>query len=304
MRSNELGIEISNISFKYPVFRGNHSAFLAETYRQVLPQNPTSFIAFSIHNLSHMDLPWCIENQIDEILKNDKNVRPIPSLDEISDLMEDYSKVKEYDSIIIDISDKRDHLEKFLDLQKNYIRNDISPDSFFELMKKLEISMNDMKVPIDELEEKLKNKFIIFKTGFDKFWKISQNYSNPYFELRYSYLIHPYISAELINKLILEYHIEGIGSDTYGLENPLHFINKESIPPYANLLYTEFKLKNIKYRPVITRLMTERKVYIKNLKNITIEIDKAKGFIEGKLTVIPFALGNRDANVVRVFFRG
>jgi len=191
-----------------------------------------------------------------------------------------------------------------LDNQKNYIKSDISPDRFNELMSILEIRIDDMKMPIDKLKDNLKDKFIIFKTGFDKFWKVSQNYSNPYFELRYSYLVHPYMSKELINKLIYECSIEGIGSDSYGLENPLHFINKDSIPPYANLLYKDFKFKNIKYRPVITRLMTERKLYIKNLKNIDIEIDKTKGFIEGKLTIIPFALGNRDANVVRAFFRG
>ena len=138
-----------------------------------------------------------------------------------------------------------------------------------------------------------------FKSNYDQFCRNALNFANPYFELRHPYLLHPYISERLILSLIEDYHIAGIGSDTYGLENPLIFSNERFLPPFSKDL---FKSRKKSIRPlVLAKLMTYRKIYIKNLKNIPETGNKS--FKKGKITIIPLVLGNIDANICRVFLK-
>jgi len=128
------------------------------------------------------------------------------------------------------------------------------------------------------------------------------DYSNSYFELRHPYLIHPYLSETLLSKLIDKYGIAGIGSDTYCLENPMRFSQKHNIPPFARNYYKKFNEAKDPYPPILVKLLTERLLYICNLKNLALFNNNLK-LIYGKITIIPFPFGNRDSNLVRVFFK-
>lgn len=302
MEQIDLGKEISSTSLKYPVFRGNCSPLITSIERDA-PLEPSSLVAFSIHNMTHMDLPWCLENKIEELKSINPRIGSLPDISEIDNVIKRYANIMQFDTIIIDISMKRKFLEGYLDRETGFIRRDITSDSFDELMARLEITERDLMGQISNLKEK----FVIFHTGYDLFWRRATNFSNPYFELRHPYLVHPYMLSEnLLSKLIYDLDIEGIGSDTYGLESPLHFIHRHIIPNYAKNFYNTFRTSRLPYRPVLTKLMLKNKIYIKNLKNIDQirNIYANDKWAKGVTTIIPFALGNRDANLIRVFFKG
>lgn len=302
MEEIDLGKEISSTSLKYPVFRGNRSPLITRVERDA-PLEPSSFIAFSIHNMTHMDLPWCIEDKIEEIKINNPRIGSLPEIAEIDNVVKRYANIMQLDTVIINISKKREFLEGYLDRETGFIRGDITSDSFDELMARLEITERDLKGQLGNL----RGKFVIFHTDYDLFWRRATNFSNPYFELRHPYLIHPYMLYDnLLSKLIDDLDVKGIGSDTYGLESPLHFIHRHIIPNYAKNFYSILKETRLPYRPVLAKLMLNNKIYIKNLKNIDqiSNIYNDDKWAKGVATIIPFALGNRDANLVRVFFKG
>ena len=298
----DLGIELSFVTLKYPVFRGNYPPFIQNIDRE-LPLQPCSFLSHSIHSLSHFDLPWCIEDQIEEIRSYDSKFKPLPELDKIDEVISAYSKIRVFDTVIVDITKKLKFLRRYIDTGTEFLKSDTTAESFEELMKVLEITKDDIKLPKDKLKEKL----IIFRTGYDALSHRAANYSNSYFELRHPYLIAPYLEYDsnensLLNELVDELGIIGIGSDTYGLENPLYFASRHNLPEYAKYYYNENKYKKPPFRPVLAKLMTETKYYIKNLRNIN-RIETKKGYAFGKSCIVPMAFGNKDGNVIRIFFK-
>ena len=300
MDNHDLGIELSNLSLMYPVFRGNYPGIKTSIQRQILPLSPASFVAFSIHNLSHIDLPWCIEGQKDEIIRSgDKIAENLLDLRKIEKIMSFYSKIFIENSVVIDITSKKQLLEKYIESENGLISRDISGDQFYELMNNLEIVEKDLIHPISHFRDKI----LIFKTNYNIYFSKSNDYNSSYFELRYPYLTHPYINEDLLLKLINDYQIKGLASDTYGLENPLYFINQHEIPAYAKYYYKKKRNKLKRYRPVLSNLMANQKIYAKNLKNLEKIDTEARKYAYGLLTIIPFPLGNRDGNAVRVFFK-
>ena len=93
---------------------------------------------------------------------------------------------------------------------------------YLDIVKSLEISSDYFKQKLkDNFGIKsigdLKDYFIIFYTGLDKYWN-EEIYVGQ--EWRFAYFLNPYLSQDLMIE-ISNSGIKGIGSDTYRLENPL-----------------------------------------------------------------------------------
>lgn len=303
MKMLDYGIELSFLTLKYPTYRGNTPAILTSIGREGALQ-PYTYMAFSVHSLSHMDLPWCIETQIEEMRRFDPTLKPLPKPERMNEVMKFYSTIKVFKTVVIDITDKQKKLMKYVSGNSEVLKSDISSDSFEDLMQVLKITKKDIEEKISL--DKLTGKFILFKTNYDLFSGRAADFSNSYFEFRYPYLLAPYFEygENLLTQMIDELKIAGIGSDSYGLENPIYFVNRHNLPRYAIDYYEKYnRRRKLPFAPVLAKLMTEQKYYLKNLKNLRkIKTDKYYAF--GELTVIPFAFGNRDANGVRAFFRG
>jgi len=157
MKSIDLGTEISSINIKYPVFRGNHASFMSSNDGD-LSLYPNNFISFSIHNMTHMDLPGCIENQITKINQNSAQTQ-------VADIMKDYSRIIETNAYIVDISKKELFLSRFIDKDTGFISRELEGHSFIEIMNQLEIKRDDLEPLFNDIknERELENSIILFK---------------------------------------------------------------------------------------------------------------------------------------------
>jgi kynurenine formamidase len=289
-------IELSCTDIKYTPCRGNMPSYTIK-YPINLGQSVASAVFFSVHSITHFDLPWTIEDRIKDIREKDSDVRPLPMPEEINEVMIEYNKIKLFDTVVIDITNKLTEMKKkYIDEETKYIHSDLDEFKFRDLMDSLMITPEDL----EEVPEELDDRFILFKTGWKDLNPRVVNLTNPYFELRHPYLIPPYLEYDTMKWLVKDKGIKGIGSDSYGLENSIYQTNPHYLPKYAKEYYYNYKKPT--FPPVLVTLMSERRYYLKNLRHFEHIITK-KGYALGKIHIIPFSLGNRDANLARVFFR-
>lgn len=98
-------IELSSTDINYTPCRGNMPSYTIK-YPINLGQSYASAVFFSVHSITHFDLPWTIEDRIKGIRKQDSDVKPLPMPEEINDVITEYYKIKLFDTIVIDIKDK------------------------------------------------------------------------------------------------------------------------------------------------------------------------------------------------------
>jgi kynurenine formamidase len=171
---------------------------------------------------------------------------------------------------------------------------DISEDAFIQLHKDLEIASEDLA----PLSGAIKGKIVLFRTGWEQF-QTGDSYNHPRWEAWSLYLTYPYL-GESGTKFILNEGVEGVGSDTADLEDPLFYVLKnKSRQPYLTLrTFKETQLSE--YRPLHTNLLSEGKWLLEglsNLKSIPCETNKT---CFGYLLICPFPVGSEECEDTRI----
>ncbi len=291
----EQAIDLTETRVPYTMCRGN-PGFTTYSARNYTELQTYSVVSFSIHALTHCELPWCIEEQMKEIRAKSKklHLKDLPPHEEMNEVLKDYAKVVKFDAVVIDLTYKRDRLRKeFVDRESGHIYEELDSHRFGDLMKLLKITRDDFSKIEDS---RLQDKFLLFRTGWTDFNLRTVDLNNPYFELRHPYLCNPYLDTDLARWLVLDKGVKGMGSDSYGLDNPICYCHPHYVPKYARTYYYDTE-QAPEVRCVLSLLVTERRYYLKNLLNL----DKITTN-EGELLIIPFVLGTRDANLAKVFF--
>lgn len=317
-----------------------------------------STVTFSVHSITHIDLPWGIqwlslERYLNELIyESTSETDLLPSQKERvnktlhffkklvdADINEEiprkinelgnklsnekpklrselFSKWLEYDAIVLDFSNKKDVVNK-------YLKRDSPTRGFIPYMKDMTVDeaeslFNELKITLKEIKDKLKdifsvdekdllteinNKVIIIKTGWtDSFLPGEINLSNPIFEGWHVYLTYPYLGLDAIEYLlgmsesnIVNYSVAGVCSDTICLESPVYYVD------FRSNTFKEYMGKLLWNRlsvfPFHIGFLSQNKLVIENLMNTrTLE----NGL--GKVYVFPIDLGANDAAIAKVFF--
>jgi len=303
--NDDLGIDISSTKLPYIACRGSKPVIIhkskVEVANTLIPRYRT-YIMFSGHGLTHLDLPGPLQETIDEIRTYDGSIKPLPAPEEFAKLVRSkYLSARTVDGVILDITQKRELIDEFIDGE--FLKTDIAQYSFENLMTGLEVRWNDLV----ELQARnlLRGRILILKTGWERLAERDMDISDPYFEFRHPYLVHPYLTMDTLRK-ILDEGVEGVGTDAYCLENPAYFTIGRSVPEYASHYLERFATHNRKqFLPVLVTLLTEFKVYLKNLRGLyQKELQTVpREYICGKSTIVPVDFGDTDMCLAKVFFK-
>lgn len=301
----ERGVEISSFDIqRYTPIRGKLSGEVYEHRAGQVPQM-YSRVHFCPHSITHMDLPWCLDaKEMDEASSFGYTEPSITNPNEMEYLLEYYSKIRLFNTIILDLSEKAKIMKNsYIDDRTGHINSSMDETAFGKMMQFLEIRRDEDILSLAS-EEELHEKFLIIKTGWDDAFNIwSTNLDNPYFELRHPYLVYPFFPLETIKWLVEDVNVKGIGCETPGMDNPAYYTTPHFAPTYSKrYLYYDLQPK---FRPTSILLLTNFRYYVKHLTNFSV-LESNGHFTNrkcvGKLCIIPISLGLRDANLAKTIF--
>lgn len=271
-------------------------------------------ILFSIHNATHIDLPWSVK-------WGDGDGVPILGI-EREEWENFYLKMKQFDCIVLDISYKKNLLERHLAgelITSSYLKSNMDPEIFIDLYSKLKITKEEIiKIleteNISDLFEKKSEDgiIVIFKTKWNEYYyAFGGPLCHPICEGWHAYLTYPFLSQETIDFLI-EQGIAGVGCDTPSLENFMYYVNAESEDTleYLRKAYYSIKSEDNSFKDVIKPLhynfLKNRRYLIENLCNLTEIETKTGGYALGKLLLIPYPITTDrifSGTIVRALFK-
>ncbi|MCD4705264.1 cyclase family protein, partial [bacterium] len=204
-----------------------------------------STIQFSIHGVTHMDLPWLVNwEQIKKEIDKNNNIgknysKFLGGKSVVDDVIKknffDEKRTENnyliprkegFDAIILNLTGKMEKIRKLLhssessrDYSRNpYVNIDKQKNPFIakELFDELSITKKEL---VDLLEEaktgkwkSLKDKIIIFNTGWsEKHYPLRSDINNPIFEGWHLYLTHPYLDFDA-TKFLIDEKVLGVAS--------------------------------------------------------------------------------------------
>lgn len=300
----EKTVDISTTNIKkYISMRGIRSPYMVEEGMDQV-YSITSSVFFSVHGLTHFDLPWCLDqSELSHVSENNEYIRMLPKdAENVIKIFEYYKKVRLFsNTVVLDLTEKSRCMDEFVDPKTGLLRESITEDGFENLMKNLEVTKNEIEEKVEYHD--LLNSFLLIKTGWkDKFGNLISNLNNPFFELRHPYLVNPYMNFDTIKWITkdIKPKIWGIGTDCHSLNNPVFYSRPYLIPSYAQR-YFDNHHKDLKYRPVSLMQLCNSRYYLKSLVNMD-HIQINGDYTKGKLLLIPVDFSLRDAIVSRVFF--
>jgi kynurenine formamidase len=270
--------------------------------------NTTHFgesILFSIHNATHIDLPWSVKWE-----ESDR----VPILGSEREEWENfYLQLKQFDCIVLER-----HLAGEL-ITSSYIKSDIDSEIFIDLYSKLKITKEEIIkiLEIENISDLFEKKsedgiIVIFKTKWNEYYyAFGGPLCHPICEGWHAYLTHPFLSPETIDFLI-EQGIAGVGCDTPSLENFMYYVNAESEDTleYLRKAYYSIKREDNSFKDVIKPLhynfLKNRRYLIENLCNLAEIETKEGGYALGKLLLIPYPITTDrifSGTIVRALFK-
>ena len=166
----------------------------------------------------------------------------------------EYFKPKIFENVaIVNCTEKQDVLNKHLmtiDIDQlfgeksTYPLLDItklneSEDTLFGILKDLEIDMKYIEKKFEKSDKELDDfSFIIFRTDWFTFRFNPNTLSNMHFEMFHAFLHNPYLTANTVRQLLINHEsIQGIGSDTATLNNPISYVNPANAVPIVQKAY-------------------------------------------------------------------
>ena len=193
-----------------------------------------SVVSASIHSTTHIEFPWTFRTE--NIVESDypEGECPFPPLADPSaeEILKDYHRTKVFRALIIDFSERNTIIENALSnhgiAELDGIPQLLSPDmpskEYDTLLEELCISFDSIaaKLPTTRL---LSGTFLAIYTGWERWRPSFKNIDHPFFEAVHPFLLHPYLDETSIQRL-LNAGIEGLGTDTYGSECPLYYIDE------------------------------------------------------------------------------
>lgn len=184
-----------------------------------------------IHSTTHIEFPWTFRMRN---IKNDEwpgGERPFPTFrsSKAQEILLEYHRPKVLSTILLDFSDKRrllaDVLDQFGVGTREAATRMLGSSMPAAVLRSL---LQDLKIGFDEIlgligdRQRLKETFLVFFTGWEKWRPQFRDVSHPVFESWHPFLLHPYLDATGIEKLS-EAGVAGVGIDTYGIECPLYY---------------------------------------------------------------------------------
>ncbi len=302
----EGSIELSNLDIKRAtICRQDRPSIVNETRSPHVFQ-VYSDVAFSIHSVTHIDLPGAVGPEEEQAMLSDPNMKHVPSIprdpEKIVETLEFYSKTQIFDSVVLDFSARaKEFNERYVNSVDGLIYQDIDENVFNNLIRSLEIDFEEDLLRLTT-ESEIRGKFVIIKTGWgEEFDTMSSNLANPYFFFRHPFLTHPFLNQRTAKWLVENCQIRGIGCDSPGIDNPMYYTRPHFLPAYTkSYYYSIFQKESPKFRPTSLFLLCNRLHYVKDLDNLRF-LNGDKCF--GTLCIIPVSFNLRDANLVKVFFK-
>jgi len=268
-------------------------------------------VTFCPHNATHLDLPWCIDwnsNITKSCLREDLRLeRRIPlDPEQRRKWILEHVRPKILNSVILNFTDLVDNVSSYIEtdkwgVNKKHVRSDLNPTDLKELLDILHIKAEDIKAKIDSINTK--NKLLIIHTGWFKgFYEYNQNYSDPLNDGFRLYLAHPYLSTNEMLTLIKDCAIEGIASDTLGLDAFVyHLPSREACMPYLKPIFENSRSSFPQAMPVHVSMLSQGKLLIENVTNLEKIQKKDERVTEIPLYVFPVQMASIDACLLQIF---
>ena len=282
-------IEVIDDKGPLTVFRENinpvaESRDLPPVYVQKAKKSPEKigeFLTTVIHHLytnagTHIDFPGHLYSG-----DNNKKISTFtPEYFIRSAIVLDISDITSKLELNINHGDFRGYLEwgntnRHIDEKLN---TDETSKRYLELITDLKLDLDSFKDRINKLNLAVEpGDFILFYTGLDKYWK-NHNFVHDSWE--YAYFLNPYLSEELVEYL-KNLKIQGIGSDSFRLENPIINLGREigtyrsainflklAIPKNIENEYNN-AIKNLMHKKFLNSgiLLIEQLTNLKEIKN-------------------------------------
>ena len=119
------------------------------------------------------------------------------------------------------------------------IKLKLNENLLLELVAKLEIDIEYIERKFKEANKEIANfDFFILRTDWYKYRFNTDSLSNMHFEMLHAFLLHPYLTADTIKHIHLNFkNILGLASDITSLNNPLSYVNPVNAIPLIENQY-------------------------------------------------------------------
>lgn len=214
------------------------------------------------------------------------------------ELMKKYYKPKLYSCVVLDLKKKFDLVYSKREIPPDPVIKtdtlDLTEGAYRQLHKELEIKASDLEF----LAGKISGKILLFRTGWETF-QTGSSYVHPRWEAWALCLTYPYLGKEGID-FLLRHNVEGIGSDTHSLEDPIFYVFRSKSRQSHLTRNILREVSRSRYNPVHTRFLSEGKWVLEGLANMNKIPCEPNQVSYGDLLICPFLIGSEEREELRI----